>query len=759
MKISVFTHVGHSFQDGSYLAYPPYVREMNLWFKCFTVVEVAGPLEREDPGWGMAYHHRELRFSRLPLLNFTSWRNMLKSFFLLPVAFISIFKLMGRAEHIHLRCPGNIGLLASICQIFFPKKPKTAKYAGNWDSGALQPWSYRLQKWILRNPFLSRNMKVLVYGDWPSQSGNVYPFFTASFEEREVALMEERSFRSPFRFLFVGNLVKGKNPHLALELVEELLHRKFAVSLDVFGDGPERAGLEQWCREKNLQTNIRFHGNIEQKALRQFYRNVHFCLLPSRSEGWPKAIAEAMFFGCIPIATSISCVPWMLDHGRRGILLDPLGKDMDKNAWLKKGADKITLLLKNEPLMKEVSSGAISWSRQYTLEKFEAGIKEVLVPKGEGGAGIRVLQLIDSLRPGGAERMAVNYANALLGKVEASFLCCTRKEGSLKKDLDGRVEYLLLRKRHSLDVRALVRLRNFICSNQVNLVQAHGSSFFLAALIKVFIPGLKLVWHDHNGNKTSRKGERMVLKATSISFDGVFAASSELMTWGQNHLLAKRIWYVKNFLPPPNLHTPPKTLRRKGPLKIVCVANLRPEKDHLNLLKAFQKLCAEFPGVRLHLVGKDYNDWYSKKIQDFIQSTGITEHVFLHGERSDISIFLEEMHIGVLSSKAEAQPVVLLEYARARLPVVCTNVGGCAEVLLPYGKVVPSEEPDKLLEGLRHYITHGKERKQDAAKLREKVLREFSQEAVIEKLLPRYGQIMYTSQQSTGFYGTPLSSP
>ncbi len=38
---------------------------------------------------------------------------------------------------------------------------------------------------------------------------------------------------------------------------------------------------------------------------------------------------------------------------------------------------------------------------------------------------MKVLQLIDSLHAGGAERVAVNYANALASRVEKSFLCAT----------------------------------------------------------------------------------------------------------------------------------------------------------------------------------------------------------------------------------------------------------------------------------------------------------------------------------------------
>ena len=58
---------------------------------------------------------------------------------------------------------------------------------------------------------------------------------------------------------------------------------------------------------------------------------------------------------------------------------------------------------------------------------------------------MRIVQLIDSLDAGGAERMAVNYANALQSKIEFSGLVTTRKEGGLKEQINPKVSYLFLK--------------------------------------------------------------------------------------------------------------------------------------------------------------------------------------------------------------------------------------------------------------------------------------------------------------------------
>ena len=111
---------------------------------------------------------------------------MIQSILVIPKICRSIYKVMKQVNHIHLRCPGNVGILGCIVQVFFPLKSKTAKYAGNWDPKSKQPITYRLQKWILRNTFLSKNIKVLVYGNWPKKSKNILPFFTASYQQHEI---------------------------------------------------------------------------------------------------------------------------------------------------------------------------------------------------------------------------------------------------------------------------------------------------------------------------------------------------------------------------------------------------------------------------------------------------------------------------------------------------------------------------------------------------------------------------------------------
>lgn len=370
MTFVIVTHTKHIRHQGDVYAYGPYVREMNIWGRYVDKVIVVAPISEEEPSdIHIRYDYENIVLRRIPAISFISFSESLRALFLLPVIGFRILRAMMASDHIHLRCPGNIGLMGCFVQMWFPGKSKTAKYAGNWDPNAQQPFSYRLQKKILSNTFFTRKMQVLAYGDWPNQTKNIKPFFTATYPKSKAQGVQERTPRTPWKFIFVGGLTTGKRPLYAIKLIYELRKRGEEVTFDLFGDGVEREALEQYVLENQLSDVVTLHGNQTAQRVETAYHNADFLILPSRSEGWPKAVAEAMFWGCIPVATRVSCVPWMLNEGERGVLLEmEEGKDVDTllNAF-------------NDPgELKKMAAEAQRWSQQYTLDDFESEIKELL---------------------------------------------------------------------------------------------------------------------------------------------------------------------------------------------------------------------------------------------------------------------------------------------------------------------------------------------------------------------------------------------
>jgi glycosyltransferase involved in cell wall biosynthesis len=355
-------------KENKFFAYAPYINEMDIWMK-YVETTFFCPT-KYDKKLLLKEIRTPFFLVTSPRLIFNSIQAIVKSLLLTPIVFIKLILAMSKADHIHLRCPGNIALLACIVQILFPSKPKTVKYAGNWDPKSKQPFSYRLQKKILSNTFLTRNCKVLVYGNWKNQSKNILPFFTASYKYNEIEKVPKKTLKSKIKFIFVGNFSKGKQPLLSVKVVEQLIISGFKnVELNMYGNGVEFEKTKEYVIQHGLENYVCFHGNQPKEEVKKAYQESHFLIFISKSEGWPKVVAEAMFWGCLPIASNVSCVENMLGYGKRGTVLDP-------NVTSNEIVEVVKQYLKNEEKYQKEVALAKDWSHQYTLNKFEEEIKK-----------------------------------------------------------------------------------------------------------------------------------------------------------------------------------------------------------------------------------------------------------------------------------------------------------------------------------------------------------------------------------------------
>jgi len=233
---------------------------------------------------------------------------------------------MGRADVVHVRCPANVSLMALM--MLFPRqqpRPRWLKYAGNWQPEVHDRISYRLQRWLLRRS--GHGAVVTVNGRWPSQPDHVVPFHNPCLTLRECEEGRESCRRKkltpPIRIVFVGALIPGKGADMAIRVMRRLAVEDSGFALDIIGDGPLRSALENLVVENGVAGAVRFHGFVPRDEVPDFLKRAHFLLHPSRSEGFPKVLAEGMAFGAVPLAGAVSGIPQLLDQTGAGIAIDP----------------------------------------------------------------------------------------------------------------------------------------------------------------------------------------------------------------------------------------------------------------------------------------------------------------------------------------------------------------------------------------------------------------------------------------------------
>lgn len=351
---------------------------------------------------------------------------------------------------------------------------------------------------------------------------------------------------------------------------------------------------------------------------------------------------------------------------------------------------------------------------------------------------MRIIQIIDSLEPGGAERMAVHYANALAARIEFSGLVVTRKEGALDSQIDAKVSYLYLNKKKTVDFKALFVLRNYVRQHNVTIVHAHSSSFFLAFLLKLSMPSLKLIWHDHYGNSDFlSKRPFGMLRIVAPFFNGIIAVNQQLKSWAETRLNSSTVIYLANFSSEENTVSEHTILRGMEGKRIVCIANLREQKDHFTLLRVAEKLKVYDADWTFHLIGKDFGDDYSNKIRTLIVELDLEKNVFLYGSKLDIKNILDQTTLAVLTSKSEGLPVALLEYGWHKKPIVVTNVGEIA-TLVEDGKngfVVPALQVDLFYTALITLVANKALRVNFGQALYASVVKKNSEHVVIKQYL------------------------
>lgn len=342
---------------------------------------------------------------------------------------------------------------------------------------------------------------------------------------------------------------------------------------------------------------------------------------------------------------------------------------------------------------------------------------------------MRILQLIDSLNPGGAERMALNYFKALKERGYKSVLVLSREKGLLAEEVSEDPSFYFLNKRNTFDIRALWKFRRILRENKIDIVQAHGTSWFFAVLSKLSGSHFKLIWHDHYGNSEFlEKRNLQPLKIFSKHFDGIISVNRKLEKWAKEKLNFKKpLIFLPNFVR--GAETETKSLQGVEQYKLIVVANLRIQKDHLNLLKAFDKLKEEF-SVSLHLFGQHYKGAYSEMLKVEFEKG---EHIYYYGEVAAVIPYLKSADIGILSSSSEGLPLAVIEYGLAGLPVVCTQVGECAEVTGKYAQLIPAENAKKLEEAVSFYLKNPEKRKKDAFQLNKRVKELYSEAEVLSQ--------------------------
>ena len=177
MRLGVISNVVHYATSDGLHAYGPYARELDIWADLFDEVTILGPCRNtRPPGDAVPFTRRNITIVPQKECGGDTLSAKLSLMISVPAMIRDLVRGMATVDAIHVRCPGNLGLLGVVLGRFVARK-RIAKYAGQWTTYPGEQPTVRLQRWLLGSRWWGA--PVTVYGQWDRQPSHVIPFFTS----------------------------------------------------------------------------------------------------------------------------------------------------------------------------------------------------------------------------------------------------------------------------------------------------------------------------------------------------------------------------------------------------------------------------------------------------------------------------------------------------------------------------------------------------------------------------------------------------
>ena len=239
-----------------------------------------------------------------------------------PKVIRTVSRTLERVDYFQLRAPTGIGVFLIPYLSLFSKRKGWYKYAGNWNQ-AHPPLGYRWQRWWLKH----QSRKVTINGRWPNQPKHCITFenpcLTLEGIKGGQECIKHKRFGGSLSFCFVGRLEKEKGVERIIKAFASLSeHEKAKIDVvHLVGEGKEDGHFKTMSKDTGIP--FIFHGSLSRPEVFEIYKQSHVFLLPTAaSEGFPKVIAEAMAFGCVPIVSNVSSIGQYIKHQEQGLLLE-----------------------------------------------------------------------------------------------------------------------------------------------------------------------------------------------------------------------------------------------------------------------------------------------------------------------------------------------------------------------------------------------------------------------------------------------------
>lgn len=329
---------------------------------------------------------------------------------------------------------------------------------------------------------------------------------------------------------------------------------------------------------------------------------------------------------------------------------------------------------------------------------------------------IKILYVITALNIGGAEMMLyrmLRQVNQERFDVSVAALINKGPVGEMiEKDLKVSVISLGVSNFFNFFV-GLFRLVRFIKANSVMIVHSHmvhANIMSRIARLFYYFPALISTIHNYEekGRKKTARWRELAYRVTDPLCDLTTQVSQSGLTKyvALKAVPESKIAYMPNGIDisyyDVDRDRSNEVKKKLGLLDhhvFLAVGSLTLQKDYTNMLKAFSMVRAKVPNVALVIAGIGPLE---NELKELSRKLDLSGAIHFLGLRNDINILMNMADVFVMSSAWEGMPIVLLEAAASKLPIIATDVGGNRDLVLDgeSGFIVPPGNPEALAKAM-----------------------------------------------------------
>lgn len=215
------------------------------------------------------------------------------------------------------------------------------------------------------------------YREFADQTHVVSPLISNDWLDEEPQIDRQISEPNRFRVLYVGRLSAEKNIHALVEACALAKDSNHAFELTIVGDGPQDRSLTKLCSQLGVEDIVDFTGRVANgPELRRLYDSHHVFCLPSKTEGTPRAIAEAVARGLPVVASDVGSIRFMFSEGAVNLLQGVESSDV---------LEALQVVFDNYPQASQDARKRSAEARRHTLDDNVARIQAIIADGAKEG--------------------------------------------------------------------------------------------------------------------------------------------------------------------------------------------------------------------------------------------------------------------------------------------------------------------------------------------------------------------------------------